>query len=447
MSLSPYYRPHCRPATIMNEENEKTEPSPWDSLIGELGVDVSPEALERKQPAAQPLPTLVHERKQVAPEPAAPSDWAGLASSLGLEVPLEEAPPAKERPIVKEEPTARRTEKPRQESPREGRSPRQRDERPRGEADREDRGRGGRQRRGRGGEKRSQSDRDRGPRREEPAEVEDEILFEEVIEEAKVPVDFESESDDAGAAMTEQTVEEKEKPRISGEAARSAFDALFSADSVNWGSAFVSPRTNVESSFLFTEGEEAVFAEDIPDKTDLEGEEDELEDPEKLTRRRRRGGRGRGRGRRQESPEAQAEESEEGSDVAGEELSDELSHKFEPSERSEEDDERSDRRRRRRPRGRGRKPDGAEASLEDDPNVRRRIAAHVDGGDTDDDDDEDEVDGSEEGRSGHRNLPTWNDAIGVIVESNLSQRSKAPPRQQNSQRGGRGRGGRRHKKS
>jgi hypothetical protein len=44
-------------------------------------------------------------------------------------------------------------------------------------------------------------------------------------------------------------------------------------------------------------------------------------------------------------------------------------------------------------------------------------------------------------------LPTWNDAIGVIVDGNLAQRSKAPAKAQNSSSRGRSRGGRRHKKS
>jgi hypothetical protein len=57
------------------------------------------------------------------------------------------------------------------------------------------------------------------------------------------------------------------------------------------------------------------------------------------------------------------------------------------------------------------------------------------------------LDGDDQARSGHRNLPTWNDAIGVIVDGNLAQRSKAPAKQQNSSSRGRSRGGRRHKKS
>jgi hypothetical protein len=282
-------------------------------------------------------------------------------------------------------------------------------------------------------------------------------VFEEVLGEASDQ--FEDDFADTNVASSEpltpeaQTPEEREKQRISGEAARSAFDALFSADAVNWGSAFVSPRTNVESSFLFTEGEEAVFSEDIPDASegsDVEGEEGD--NKERRPRRRRRGGRGRGRkSERSETGEEGAIEETtldddaiiigEGEDAAGE------------SEEGEATTEK--RRRRRRPRGgRTRRDEEGEATGEaDESQVRRRIAAHVgeeeddEDDDTDDDLDAEDGDSEEGGRASHRNLPTWNDAIGVIVEGNLAQRSKAPAKQQGAPARGRGRGGRRHKKS
>ena len=45
-------------------------------------------------------------------------------------------------------------------------------------------------------------------------------------------------------------------------------------------------------------------------------------------------------------------------------------------------------------------------------------------------------------RQRHRNIPTWSEAIGMIVDSNLEQRAKSPAKQQSS-RGRGGRGGRR----
>jgi ribonuclease E len=443
---------HNRLKSTMNEENENG--SPWDSLIGDLGVEISPDALERKQPAPQELPKVVAERKEIAPPAAAPSDWGGLASELGIEVPPEEPAPPKAAPVARKEPEVRREVK-HGDGPRETR---QREERPRGErAKREDRPpREERSREERPAREERAARDDRPPRterkrddsrndnrgrgrdrREKPVEIQTDIEFEEVIEDEIVA--------DAGAAEP-PTAEEVEKARISGEAARSAFDALFSADAVNWGSAFVSPRTNVESSFLFTEGEEAVFAEDIPETAESEeGEEGEGDETKKRPRRRRRGGRGRGRGRREDRAESTGDDDEDSAEESDESAEGE-DEAVETTDSEGEERPEKRRRRRRGGRGRSRSEEDSDTSEADDSQVRRRIAAHVgeDDGDSDDDDDEDS---SEEARSGHRNLPTWNDAIGVIVEGNLAQRSKAPAKQQGGPSRGRSRGGRRHKKS
>ena len=420
----------------MNEETENE--SPWDSLIGELGVEIKPEALQRKQPAPQELPAKIHEWTEVAPPAAAPSDWAGLASSLGLEVPPEEPAPKKAvpaarkpaekpveaRPEVRQRETKtreakQRDERKREDRPREEKRPARSEERPRGRSD--------------------------SRRREKPVEVQEDIVFEEVLEESSA--EFADDFDNPEVTTREpQTAEEQEKQRISGEAARSAFDALFSADAVNWGSAFVSPRTNVESSFLYTEGEEAVFAEDIPETSAASDDESEEEYPKKRPRRRRRGGRGRGRKSERSESEATDEDFTEettlddDAKVAGEDAEGATEDGEAPSEKP---------RRRRRPRGRSRRSEEGDSSPEiDETQVRRRIAAHV--GEEDDDDevfgDDDEGDEAEGGRASHRNLPTWNDAIGVIVEGNLAQRSKAPAKPQGAPRG-RARGGRRHKKT
>ena len=440
----------------MNEENENA--SPWDALIGDLGVEVNPEALERKQPASKDLPTVHVERSEAAPPQAAPSDWGGLASSLGLEVPPEE-PPRKQETVVRKSVEPAPVEKPREErarkerrredKPREGRQresrgrdDRERGERQQGAKSRSDRQRGEQRKGGQDETDARKSDRDRDRRREKPVEIQNDIQFDEVLE------------DDDDEMISEVTVDsetaevpppEPEKPRISGEAARSAFDALFSAEAVNWGSAFVSPRTNVESSFLFTEGEEAVFTEDIPDKTEVDEDSDVEEEPTKRPRRRRRGGRGRGRGRQEEL--TKAAEGDDDSTIESDEADESLAEEVETGEASEGDEIKPEkRRRRRRGRRRGRRDEEGDGGTEegDDSRVRRRIASHV--GSDDDSDGEDEDDSGEEGRAGHRNLPTWNDAIGVIVDGNLAQRSKAPVKQQNQPRS-RGRGGRRHKKS
>lgn len=152
---------------------------------------------------------------------------------------------------------------------------------------------------------------------------------------------------------------------------------------------------------------------------------------------------------------------------------------------SEEEGEPRRRRPRRRRRGRGgRKSEEAgdrekrpsrdgERSAEVEPKSGPRRHAAPDDMDLDDDeeedldsnfldedeaDDESEVGEGEEKRDpgktvplSHRNIPTWEEAIGVIVDANSQTRSERkrsphPPSRGGSARGGRARGGRRKKK-
>ncbi|TWU21284.1 hypothetical protein [Bythopirellula polymerisocia] len=380
----------------MSEENK--EKSTWDELVGELGVNVTDDALERRQPAPKELPTRRREKgDKVEESQANPSDWESLASSLGIEVPpLAEQPPV-EKPVAP----------PKVAPPKPDTS-----------------------------------------RSEKTASPEPRAESKRSVKESTVEIEAESERVDS-SEFVEQTDEEEgdksELPRISGEAARSAFDALFAADAASWGSAFVSPRTNVESSFLFTEGEEAVFTEDIPDGAVEEG--DEEEEPKRGRRRRRRGGRGRGRSGAKAADEGESDETKESENLdesIGEESTD---------PESEEAPEK--RRRRRRSRGRSRKKDDQDlSSEEEDSQIKKHVASHVSDDDEEDDDEDDEVSYDDDenssargGRSSHRNLPTWDEAIGGIVDSNLAQRSKSPANSGSSSSRGRSRGGRRHKKS
>jgi ribonuclease E len=151
---------------------------------------------------------------------------------------------------------------------------------------------------------------------------------------------------------------------------------------------------------------------------------------------------------------------------------------------SEEEGQPRRRRPRRRRRGRGGRksdeasdrekpaPRGGDRSAESEQKAgppRHAAPDDLDLDDEDDDDlndnflDEDESDedgdgdtGEERSSSGrvippsHRNMPTWEEAIGVIVETNLQTRSERkrsprPSSQGGSSRGGRSRGGRRKK--
>jgi hypothetical protein len=84
--------------------------------------------------------------------------------------------------------------------------------------------------------------------------------------------------------------------------------------------------------------------------------------------------------------------------------------------------------------------DGDEDEDEDDDD------AMMSAGDGDEEHDDDEEGGT---RSSHKNIPTWSEAIGVMVETNMQSRRNAPqrpsaPRDRGRGRG-RGRGGRRGK--
>ncbi|MCG8584994.1 MAG: hypothetical protein MI757_09810, partial [Pirellulales bacterium] len=147
--------------------------------------------------------------------------------------------------------------------------------------------------------------------------------------------------------------------------------------------------------------------------------------------------------------EADNSDDSEGIDAAGE-----------PSEDSEEaasqPEEKSGRRRRRR-RGRrgGKSRRGGES--EGQPNGGESDVAEAESIDSARHDQEDAVVDEDDGdvepqasegsdRPKHRNIPTWPEAIGMIVDSNLESRSKSPSAERGRGRG-RGRGGRRRGKS
>ena len=112
--------------------------------------------------------------------------------------------------------------------------------------------------------------------------------------------------------------------------------------------------------------------------------------------------------------------------------------------------ERGERRGRRRGRGRGRgrqvrdeQPAGEEGSVdegefdfdgaEEEDTVDTKAAGEQDqdGGEHDFDDDEEhdgesDEDGGESPRIGFRNIPTWQDAIGVMIAKNMESRSRNP---------------------
>jgi hypothetical protein len=387
--------------------------SSWDELIKEIGAAPPPDALERKRPAIEtrfePPPPDV--------QPAKPQrgDWNALADELGLE--------AREAP-----------EPPRRLSP------------------------------------------DAGPSSEAleasfASIAPMESAFEEITEEEISEIDFEEDDDsDFPEEADEPSEERDEPPSLSGEAARNAFEALFEAGSFAALPPLESPPRKPEGRpgpqwrdpdevcepVYETESADDSFDIEAPRREGTEPEADESGRPRR--RRRRRGGRGRDRhrGERPDAREEGGEAAQDRDEWAARASGDEFDEGESPSERCDAEGEDRPRRRRRRRRG-GAKSEASEGR----PSVagRNGQSPEADGDEDDGEpaliggvDEDQEDDGDEDSkRAAHKNIPTWAEAIGVMVETNMQSRKNSPqrpgsPRDRDRGRGrGRGRGGRRGK--
>jgi hypothetical protein len=229
-------------------------------------------------------------------------------------------------------------------------------------------------------------------------------------------------------------------PPISGEAARSAFDALFSIGASAWGSAMAPLRREkkpdpVEESASDPETlDDDLFGDELVDVEFAEGDDSdvlaEAETTERPKRKRSRRRRGRGKKVSDETTESIEEEKDSTSEKSS-------------ADDSELEDETARPKRRRRRRSR-RKPDAEENGAEP---LDDAAASDNTEYDADDDDDDDDVSyaGSKKsgrGRPVHQNLPTWQEAVGMIVDANLESRAKSPSKPSSPRGRGRGRGGR-----
>jgi hypothetical protein len=380
----------------MDEKNT----SSWDDLLQQLGAEPAPDALERKRPAIE---TQLEPPAAAAPPPKAKrGDWNALADQFGIEVPEEAEPPQKRSSTSSETPT--------------------------------------------GGSEAMEASF---------AEIEPmESAFEEIMEEEIADVEFEVD-DDFGDRL--ETADE-DSSTLSGEAARNAFEALFQAGSF-------SALPPVEKPPRKPEGRPGPQWRDIDEKSRRQrdeqsveeefegeelkegaGEEGTTEDRERPKRRRRRGrGRGPGRQDRERQEQEPAEEGDRWDEAAEAEHGEEEAEAGERESEEAEGGEGRPRRRRRRGRG-GRGSSDRPARAESAEGARDEAfdeeesdeSAH---GEAFDHDDEDE---DEEGpRGSHKNIPTWSEAIGVMVETNMQSRKSSPQRPGPSRdrgRGGRGRG-------
>ncbi len=361
-------------------EEKNTPNAAWDELIDELGVEADSQALERHQPESTELSSAsVSQGSDAPPDPpqSQPSDWNALASSLGVEVPQE---------------AAASTSQPEPSEP------------------------------------------------DEVCESVDESDAQNDVEELpSLPSEIdramdESDWDDDSEEISQDEDSSDSESGISGEAARSAFDALFSEATSEWEISTNDARS------LDTPLEIQLSEDDAADQGIFDSdvvEEEEKEERPKRRRSRRRGRRGRGR-KTSESETTESESQEEADSTASETSeSAEQQDRGDGSTESEEEKPRRRRPRRRRSRksaeDQGPHMDDSEGDRED----AESVLVHQNGADSD------ESDISEprsRGRSRHRNLPTWSEAIGGIVDSNLQQRKNSPNKSGASRGRGRGRG-------
>jgi hypothetical protein len=442
-------------------ENQEIK-SKWDDLAREIGAELSAEAQQRAETHAAvsegdetgAAESLRAPRAPLPKKPAA--DWAGLAGELGLP-PLEEEPLAVEKPSAKPTPrdddreprsrqshmreTESREFQPREQVPREAR--------PRGPR----RGRGGGQRRDRrddqreGGESGERRRERSGPRRDReasrrqenrPGPSDERREHGEPQREAARPRDFGAESSDEPfhepPPLAEATSPTPEREPAAKSPAVSLWHKIFGAPVEPVVETAETPPEDVsvldetqderesQSEFGGSEirslsGQDVTAAGFVEDRSDLSATEDQGEQAERSrgrSRRRRRGGRGRkSSGRQREGRSAEPRIHEQGGDDQVDADFDDLG-------------------------------DDMDSQTDNDNLMESRPAD----GDTDLDD----LDGEQAPShtrsmsAAQRAIPTWDDAIGFIVESNMQSRSQRPRPSRSDSRGnsrGRSRGGRR----
>ena len=391
------------------DDNDKS--NPWDALIEDLGAQPDESAFERHQPPPQEIPPTVEwsEADEVAEQSKAmPSDWNSLAESLGLEVEqLPEPEPAIQGSVAhKTEAEPEATEEaivPELEEPICDLTAAEEDSYEAASTD------------------------EFGGDLGEVESIDDESCDDELpplpsqMDQALSDTAWQDSAEEEAAKADATSEGDDDSQGISGEAARSAFDALFSDGASSWGSAFlptpkqdISPRAPAGS---IADDDLSARLPDSLDATVDDGDETTDRPKRKRSRRRRRGGKGR---KPVGEPTAEGEASADQLDEFSEETLAEGDTK--PKRRRS--------RRRSRPAESGSETNDDELLLESEGKAG-----------------EERPRGTAQGRQRHRNLPTWSEAIGMIVDSNLEQRSKSPSKPQSSRGGRGGRGGRRRKKS
>ena len=429
----------------------------WDSLAKDLGVEPTPEAFERHQPSDVELSLTAG--PEVEPPQTAPSDWKVIAGDLGVDIEPDSSVPASKQADVSEGSAA--IERPAVPATETGPSGAEDSLLRSGEVDL--------------GPMKGLQDESAAAESRESSTSDDLANSADASDPGDSP-------DSTPDSANDNPVAEKNLLGMTGDAARSAFDALFSIGASAWGSAIREnplsgePR-ELESSEDTSENEssvgdlrpdDALAPGDGPAGRGVEGVagvegdpgaaapagNDESGEGQSPTAKRKRPRRRRGGRRSRRDGGTPGERAAAGQGSQADELLDGKEGFSEETGGSEGAKRPRRRRGRRRPRA-----EGAEQKTPRQPKSES-VGSLADGLDLDDlgaDEanysgaaprEDASAMGEESGstvksRTSHRNLPTWSDAIGVIVDANLELHSKSPRRPDSSRsRGGRSRGGR-----
>lgn len=458
----------CGRAAITRADamDDKKPSSSWDDLIKQVGAAPAPDALERKRPAIEttfdPPPAI----NPAAVKPK-PGDWNALADTLGIDAPAPAEPPRKasretvrgsdfggpssdalEASFAEIEPIESMFEEIIEEEVSDI-------------------------------EFESDDDSDL----DDESDLDDDDS--DASDDSDADDDSELDGDDSDLA---DDADDDEPETLSGEAARSAFEALFQAGSFGALPPMKKPPAAREAREL-PQGPQwrdpdAEANEDFDERSEfdepetgesetVEGEASTSNDEHGRPRRRRRR-RGRGRGKEgapsgdrpvgRQTPTRAEDEAEQWPEAPlGEEAGDdEGEREASPAGEGDEGEQPTRRRRVRRRRRRGGPSDAPEgaparAASNGSPTARDRDADDEDDEEDDDmavtesagrgDDEDDDDDDEDLPRDSHKNIPTWAEAISVMVETNMQSRKNSPsrpsgPRERGGGRGrGRGRGG------
>ncbi|MDA7980036.1 MAG: hypothetical protein MPJ50_14805 [Pirellulales bacterium] len=399
----------------------------WATLAEQIGAEASPSKKSSQAAPANPTPKA-QAPARTEPTPESLTDWGHLAAELGAPPQVPPAPQSTPPAEPERKPTSRR--KPRRDKPAETNADASERSTDSATESTDDGKRPRRRSRGRG---RRGDKSQRGNKKQQPAT--DETFVEESLTEDVKPVDAAAASDDPQVeSETEKKGASRRGRRRRGRGGKSGERKTERhrerrGDDPN---ATGSDEIDFESISQLPESNDAdEFAAGLFNKDEIHKDETEEREQPRGRRRRRRGGR---KSRPTDQRNGESDQAERGAEQTDAAVADAKLDGRDADDKVEAD-EGSDRGKRGRKRGRRR---GGRGRGSADDSSRVAVSGSADDYDLLEVDDDGNDPASEardpEPAKRHRNITSWTEAAGVIVDRNLSQRTK---------NGGRGRKGRR----